>query len=187
MSGGAVSGNTSSSSSSSSYGGGVYVYSGTFSMSGGAVSGNTGYYGGGVYVYGGTFSMSGGAVSGNTLSGTGSYAKEVLVGNGTFKISGEARPERVFLYDNTRYITMAGPLSGPVIPIDLGVTSGAPILNWEGKQILQLDSSYTAGDLASLKEQFSLGNTKLTESPYTETAITGYEISDAGYFAAVTP
>jgi hypothetical protein len=190
MSGGAVSGNSSSYS-----GGGVYVFGGgTFSMSGGAVSGNSSSFspsysfgGGGVYVgSSGTFSMSGGAVRDNSLSNTNGYGRELLV-YGTFKISGEARPERVFLFRNTRYITIAGPLSGPVIPIDLGVTSGAPITSWEGKPILMLDTAYTAGNLASLKVQFSLGNTKMTASPWTEADITGYEISDAGYFAAVTP
>jgi hypothetical protein len=150
-------------------------------MSGGAVSGNTASYsGGGVYVYDGTFSMSGGSVSGNILSSANSLGREVLIYDGTFNISGSARLERVFLYDNTRYITIAGPLSGPVIPIDLGVTSDAPILNWEGTQILRLDSSYTTGNLASLKGQFSLGNTKLRDSPYTETAIMGYTINEGG-------
>jgi hypothetical protein len=47
-----------------------------------------------------------------------------------------------------------------------------------------LDTSYSAGDLASLKEQFTLGNTKITASPYTEEAITGYQINDNGEFVA---
>jgi len=61
----------------SSPGGGVYVASGTFTMSGGEISGNTAsasssssFYlgGGGVYVANGTFTMSGGEISGNTAS-----------------------------------------------------------------------------------------------------------------------
>jgi hypothetical protein len=186
MSGGAVSGN------SSSYGGGgVYLYNGgTFTMSGGAVSGNSSYSssyyssGGGVYVYGGTFTMSGGAVNSNTLSGTNSYGREVLVSGGTFKISGDAWPERVFLNGNARFITISGVLSGPVTPIDLGVTSTAPLANYVDQSILRLDTSYSSGDMANLKTYFSLGNSKLTESPYTEEAITGYEISDNGIFVA---
>jgi hypothetical protein len=59
-----------------SAGGGVYVYNGTFIMSGGTISGNTVSdenndhgYGGGVYVASGTFTMSGGTISGNTAIG----------------------------------------------------------------------------------------------------------------------
>jgi hypothetical protein len=180
MSGGAVSDNT------ASYGGGVSV-SRNFSMSGGAVSGNTSSYGGGgggVCVGGGTFAMSGGAVSGNTLSGTNSYGREVLVRDGTFKMSGEARPERVFLYTNTRSITISGPLSGPVTPIDLGITSSAPLTGYVNKPILKLDTTYSAGNLAELKAFFVLGNSKYTASPWTETAISGYKISDGGLFVA---
>jgi hypothetical protein len=177
MSDGVVSGNTSSSS-----GGGVYVSGGngssTFNMSGGAVSGNTSSSnGGGVYVSNGaTFTMSGGAVQANILSGTGSYAKELLVG-GTFKMSEEAQPERIFLNDN-RFVTISGPLSGSSTPIDLGGSSSG----YENKPILTLDSSYSSGDLASLKEYFTLGTFKLMYSPYTETDITGYKISDNGFF-----
>ena len=59
------SGNTASSTYSG--GGGVYVYGGTFTMSGGTISGNTGGNGGGgVYVSSGTFTMNGGEISGNT-------------------------------------------------------------------------------------------------------------------------
>jgi hypothetical protein len=177
---GAVSGNSAPS------GGGVYVNSGTFTMSGGAVSGNSAStYGGGVYVRGGTFTMSGGAVNSNTLSGTGSYGREVLVSStGAFKMSGDARPERVFLNGVSRYIAISGLLNGPVTPIDLGVTSAAPLTTYGSAPILRLDSTYLSGDMASLKNYFSLGNSQLTESPYTEEAITGYKISDTGLFAA---
>jgi hypothetical protein len=179
MSGGAVSGNTSS----TGGGGGVYVSSsGTFSMSGGAVSGNTSSFGGGVYAYS-AFNMSGGVVSGNILSNTNSYGKEVLVRSGTFRISGDARPERVFLDDNTRFITIGGPLSGGLVPIDLGITDSAPTA-WETAPVLKLDPSYIEGDLASLKTHFTLGNSKRTDSSSIETAIpaTDYEINDEGLF-----
>jgi hypothetical protein len=201
MNDGAVSGNTAVSAASGadmagSGGGGVLVNGGgTFTMNGGAVSGNTAAatttgtglvlsIGGGVDADGGTFAMSGGTVSGNILSdATLSYAREVVNG-GTFNISGDARPERVFLYTNTQFITISGPLSGgPVpIPIDLGITSTAPLTDWEGKQILQLDGSYS-GNLAILKERFILGNSKMTTtSPYTEEPIEGYKIDDGGFF-----
>jgi hypothetical protein len=183
MNGGAVSGN-----SASSRGGGVDVFGGgaTFTMNGGAVSGNSASYGGGVWVAGSgaTFTMSGGEVSGNILSGTNSYGREVLLTSGTFKISGDARPERVFLYGNSQFITISGPLSGGTVPIDLGITGGASLASWAGQQILQLDGSYGLGDLASLKDHFTLGNSQLTQSPYTEAAITGYKIDDGGYVAA---
>jgi uncharacterized repeat protein (TIGR02543 family) len=71
-----ISGNTSSSG-----GGGVYVYYGTFTMSGGEISGNTSSSGGGVYVYYSTFTMSGGEISSNTSS---SYGGGVYISNGTF-------------------------------------------------------------------------------------------------------
>jgi hypothetical protein len=161
-------------------------------MTGGAISGNTissasTYSGGsGVYVYNsGIFNMSGGVVSGNTLSGTSGYGREVLLYRGTFRMSGDARPERVFLYDNAQFITIGGPLSGGSVPIDLGITSSAPLTDWETAPVLKLDTSYSEGDLASLKGHFTLGNSKRTDSsPYTEAAIpaTDYEISDAGLF-----
>jgi hypothetical protein len=172
MSGGAVSGNSSSS------GGGVYS-GGTFTMNDGAVSGNSSTSGGGVYVASsGTFTMSGGAVSGNLLSGANSYAREVFL-NGTFKISGSARPERIFLANNARTITIAGSLSGEPIAVDLDITGGA-LADWVVKPILRLDSSYSQGNMASLKDHFTLENATLTTSPYTETPITGYRISDTG-------
>jgi hypothetical protein len=178
MSGGAVRDN-----SSSSVGGGVVsVSKGTFSLSGGTGISYTASSGVGLYVLG-TFTMSGGTVSGNILSGTASYGKEVAV-YGTFKFSGDARPERVFLYDTSRFITIIGPLNGGTVPIDLGVTSMEPLTDWAGKQILQLDGSYSSGNLASLKDYFTLGNSNLLYPPYTEVAITGYTIDDGGYFAA---
>jgi hypothetical protein len=36
--------------------------------------------------------------------------------------------------------------------------------------------------MAALKTYFSLGNSKMTQSPWTETPITGYVISDEGKF-----
>jgi hypothetical protein len=192
MSGGAVSGNSSSSSAAaSSSGGGVYNNGGTFTMSGGTVSGNSASAasssysssGGGVYVSSGTFTMSGGAVNSNTLSGANSYGREVYAG-GTFKMSGDARPERVFLFNNAQFITISGPLSGPVTPIDLGVRASAPLANYVNQPILKLDASYPSGDMANLKNYFSLGNSKQTDSPDPEEPITGYKISDTGLFVA---
>jgi hypothetical protein len=188
MNGGTISGNTTTG---GGGGGGVYVsdHYGVFTMNGGNIIGNTvtittssGGGGGGVYVNDGTFTMNGGAVNGNTLSGTNTYGKEVLVRGGSFRISGDAWPERVFLYNNTRSITISGPLSNGLVPIDLGITSSAPLANWENAPVL---SYYGEGDLASLKTHFTLGNSKMTASPWgAETAIsaTDYEINDEGLF-----
>jgi hypothetical protein len=176
MNGGMVSGNTASN------GGGVFVdyHSGTFAMSGGTVSDNTDGAGAGVSV-GGTFTMSGGAVRDNILSGNG-YGKEVVVMAGTFKMFGDSRPERVFLR-NSQFITIGGLLGSWTIPLDLEIyTVYSPLTEWVNKPILQLDVSYGSGNLANLKDRFSLGNSKFRGPPYTETAITGYRISDDGRF-----
>jgi hypothetical protein len=87
-------------------------------------------------------------------------------------------------------ITIAGPLSGPVTPIDLGVTNAAPLTGYIDKPILKLDdTSYSGGDMAALKTRFTLGNSKMTVSPLPEEAIPtgsgGYTISDEGKFEAV--
>jgi hypothetical protein len=169
------------------YGGGVYVAgNGTFSMSDGDVRDNTtGYFGGGVHIdSNGTFAMSGGAVSGNLLSSADGYGREVMSGGGTFNISGDARPERVFLSSNIYFITISGPLTGGPALIDLGITSSAPLTGWLNKPIIKLDPSYSTGNLTTLKTHFVLGNSKRTDSPYTETPITGYTISNTGLFVA---
>jgi hypothetical protein len=123
--------------------------------------------------------MSGGAVSGNILSGANSFGREVFPVGGTFIISGGARPERVFLMMG-QVIFISGPLSSGTV-IDLEVTSGAPLTSWVNQQILQLYPSYSSGNLASLKNYFTLGNAKQTDSPYTETAIpANYTIGNDG-------
>jgi len=91
--GSAVTDNTSS----SRAGGGVYLYGGTFTMSGGEISGNTvspsasSSFGGGVCVNGGTFTMICGKISGNTAYSSNSYASNgggVFVEGGIFTMSG---------------------------------------------------------------------------------------------------
>jgi len=66
-------------------GGGVYVYFGTFEMTGGTISGNTASDGGGVCVYSGTFTMSNGTISGNTASNGGGVCSRssFTMNNGT--------------------------------------------------------------------------------------------------------
>jgi hypothetical protein len=193
MNGGAVSGNSGGYGGS---GGGVFVAygTGTFTMNGGAVSGNSGGYGGsggGVCVDGGTFTMNGGTVSGNSLSDTGtgsSYGREVLLSDtGIFKMSGDARPERVFL-NSDKPIIISGALNGGTVSIDLGITSNNPLTGLLNKPVLGLDSSYPSGNLASLKEHFTLGNAKMTVSPYTETPISAnYVIGNDGRLGPLSP
>jgi hypothetical protein len=60
MNGGEISGNTTI-----GYGGGVFVEAnGIFTMNNGKISGNTASIGGGIYVYEGTFTKSGGTITG---------------------------------------------------------------------------------------------------------------------------
>ena len=102
-------------------GGGVCVYHGTFTMSGGTISGNTASYaGGGVYVdYGCAFTMTGGAISGNAAADKGGG---VYVGGGTFKVSGVS-----VVSDNTNSVGTANNVhlaSSRKIAVD-GLSAGA--------------------------------------------------------------
>lgn len=93
MYGGSITGNRASIA-----GGGVYVKSGTFEMSGGTIGGtgtgdaNQAQYGGGVYVSDGTFTMSGGTITGNKVSYSYGDGGGVFVNyNGTFNMSDDSR------------------------------------------------------------------------------------------------
>ncbi|MDE5613032.1 MAG: leucine-rich repeat protein, partial [Treponemataceae bacterium] len=91
-------------------GGGVYLYIGTFTMTGGTISGCEAENGGGVYTYlSTTFTMSGGTISSNKAT----YKKGGGVYNqGTFNMSGAAKVESdndVYLYVN-KTICIAGSL-----------------------------------------------------------------------------
>jgi hypothetical protein len=70
------------------------------------------------------------------------------------------------------------------MPIDLGIDSYTSLTSYIDRPILNLDSSYSAGDLSTLKNHFILGNSKRTDSSDIETPITGYKISDTGLFVA---
>jgi hypothetical protein len=201
MSSGVITGNTvRTATNGSQYGAGVYVAGGgTFTMSGGEIWDNTASDddpslpvagGGGVYVNGGgIFTMSGGTIRDNHISGPSKFGKEVVVtATGTFIISGNARPERVFLYfnSNSHYppITIVGPLSGGIVTIDLAINDDPGLGGLEDKKVLRLDDSYR-GDLAALKTYFSLGNgVKVTSHSdlydYVKISITGYTIDNNG-------
>ncbi len=87
MTGGTISENEAISNSIYGSGGGVYVYSGKFSMVGGTIGGNTANgHGGGVFNRG-TFTMEGGTITGNTAV-TQSGGGVVVNGNATFEMTG---------------------------------------------------------------------------------------------------
>ena len=104
------------------YGGGVYVYGGTFNMSGGSIAKNETVYaggvgeGGGVYVHSGTFNMSGGSITGGDTDKT--VFKQgggVYVYGGAFNMSGgtisgnKARREGGGVYvDDSGTFTISG-------------------------------------------------------------------------------
>lgn len=69
-------------------GGGLYIFGGdssSFGLTNGTISGNSAKYGGGVYLETGAFTMSGGTISGNTSTGAGSA---IYVRNGKFTMDG---------------------------------------------------------------------------------------------------
>jgi hypothetical protein len=86
-------------------------------------------------------------------------------------------------------ISIGGDLNGGMTMIDLVINDGFPLSDWVNKPVLQLDSSYSAGNLAALTAYFRLGNAELTSSPYTVTAIPtesgGYTIDGGGKVQAV--
>lgn len=86
MSAGEISENTTDSSSESGYGGGVYVASGAFSISGGKIIRNSADIGGGVYMLGGTSSMENSEINENKTFETSlmSQGGGVFVANGAF-------------------------------------------------------------------------------------------------------
>ena len=164
---GTIGGTASAEANTAQYGGGVYVYTGNFTMEGGTVSGNTATNnGGGVYVSRGTFTMKSGAISGNTTTnnGGGVYVYDsnftmeggeitdnMASANGggvyaysTFKISGSASiPARedgmndVYLA-NGKTITVAGALTA-----ESPVATITPSDYTAGRQVLSAGGSIT--------------------------------------------
>ncbi len=125
-------------------GGGVYLASGTFHMSGGEISGNETistatygseiiYGGGGVAVYSnGTFTMSGGTISGNTATNATSYYSlnangggVLVIWDGTFTISGgsitgnEAKQAGGGVYLARGTVTLAAADGNDAAPIEI--------------------------------------------------------------------
>jgi hypothetical protein len=150
------------------HGGGVYVDSGTFTMSGGVISGNTVgansispnatsgyYYGGGVYVDGGTFTMTGGEIKENiSIGGGGVYVK-----NGSFimdggKISGNRERGNggggVSINNllQATFIMNGGEISGNTAVYRGGGVNGRGIFTMNGGKISQ--NSITSTDTYTL-------------------------------------
>jgi hypothetical protein len=123
---------------SGSYGGGVYVESGMFTMSGGTISNNTATStdygeGGGVYVgEGGEFIMSGGTISYNTA--THSNGGSVHVESSTFTMSGGT------VSNNTGGGVC---VRGSEFTMSYGTISGNTASNYSGGGVLILTSEVT--------------------------------------------
>ena len=105
---------------SASTGGGVYLTSGEFIMTGGNITGNnasdTSNGGGGVHIASGTFTMSGGNITGNNApAGTGVY-----LADGTFTISDNANVTA----DNDVYLT-----DGKNITLAAAMNTGKGVFN----------------------------------------------------------
>jgi len=112
MFGGAISNNTYK----NSYGGGggVYIYTGTFTMEGGTISGNTASKGGGVYNYHGTFIMKGGKILQNNATDNGGGVYNY---NNNFTISGGTISDNTSqncgggVYNNKNFTISGGTIS----------------------------------------------------------------------------
>jgi hypothetical protein len=105
LQGGTISGNAASNMSRySNGGGGVYVaHNGTsFAMTGGVISGNTAKFGGGVYVWQGTFTKTGGTIYGDAdhIPGNGNATDNTATDPTNPDINGHAA-----LYDNSSFIS----------------------------------------------------------------------------------
>jgi hypothetical protein len=158
-------------------GGGVYVESGgNYIMIGGSITGNkTAGYGGGVYIAnGGGMTISGGLITGNIFSKNTNPLDGVYVGgsSSSLTMSGEARIDRIWLYDNSAAVTIVGDFSGSdtVATLDLKSTSN-------GRQVLKAAAGYS--NLATVVTRFSLGGTR-SGNTSVPSPITSYTIGSDG-------
>jgi hypothetical protein len=122
----------------SSHGGGVYIFSGIFNMSGGEISGNsTTGSGGGVYINSSTsiFTMSGGKISGNSTTGNGGG---VYNGSGgTFTMTG-------------------GSISGNSASFGGGVSNYRGVFTMSGGEIFGNYASSSGGGLCNDSGAFTM-------------------------------
>jgi hypothetical protein len=148
----------------SNYGGGVYVGSGTFTMSGGTISGNSSSYSGGVYVGGnGTFAMSSNARIDPSNEVCLGYTKNYLNGSSSYTTSYAA-------------ITIAGNFGGSDTIAVINLRGAAS--DWLWKSVLLKDDGYTGTIPVS---RFSPGN--FVNTSYLvpiKTLITSYVINGEG-------
>jgi hypothetical protein len=138
-------------------GGGVLVFEGMFTMSGGMMAGNTGsgsfQSGGGVCVWGGTFNMSSGTIAGNEVIG---YGGGVCVLDGTFNMSGGT------IEENIAYAS--GGKGGGGVYVD-GMTYSNGKFNMSGGMI-QKNTGYVVGGVGlSAGSTFTMsGNSTIAEN-----------------------
>ena len=175
VTGGYITGGTGIKNGDSSYGGGVYVGSGTFNMSGGTISGNIVYgynspsfSGGGVYVGSGTFTMSGGTISGNKASGDYSRGGGVYVkGGGTFNMSGGTISSNTAGYlgggvyvDGSAEFTM----SGGTISGNTADYGGGGVFVWDGPTFTMSSGTISDNKADSGGGVFFYGSAEFTMS-----------------------
>jgi hypothetical protein len=130
MKDGEISDNTTTNTNAKSSGGGVYVASGTFEMSGGEISYNTtasSNGGGGVYMASGTFTMSGGKIINNTASYTTSTYITNSRGGGVYVVSGTFTMSDGEIINNTTNSTNGG--GGVSVASGTFTMSGGKIIN----------------------------------------------------------
>ncbi|MCZ9318888.1 MAG: PGF-pre-PGF domain-containing protein, partial [Methanocorpusculum sp.] len=133
----------------------VYVYGGTFTMSGGTISDNAAVNnGGGVYMSGGTLTLSGGTISDNTATKNGGG---VYVGGGTFIMNGSAAvtaDNDVYLVSGKK-ITVNGAMSGG------GAQNITHAVTTAGTIVVSVD--YSGGTAKSVKQYFKLNSLLASE------------------------
>ena len=144
MSDGRISGNTAYNNAPFS-GGGVYIFGGSFVMSGGVISDNavTNYSGssGGVFIYVGSFVMSGGVISDNSGSG-------VYINVGSFVMSGGVISDNYgggVILAASPFVMSGGVISGNTVGGGVRFHGSSCSFNMLGGEILDNTAVYGAG------------------------------------------
>jgi hypothetical protein len=190
MNGGTISGNTASS------GGGVCVYSGTFTMNSGTISGNTATSsGGGVYNSNGTFTMNSGFITGNTAtsqgggvnnsSGTFTMTGGYIIGN---TVNGSSGPGGG-VYNNYRFTMSGGKISennatngGGVYNVNYSGNSTSYYFTMNGGEISRNTAASSGGGVYNYYGIFNMGGGKITGN----TAANGGGVYNTNYTSGST-
>ncbi|MDR0221786.1 MAG: S8 family serine peptidase, partial [Lachnospiraceae bacterium] len=156
-----------------SYFGGVYNYSGTFTMTGGVISGNIASYLGGGVVCGsyGSFTMTGGEISGNNAAGhSNGGGVYVASGSGTLALGGSAKIKNNTGYNlhlsDGCYVTLGTGANAPAEGMEIWVQTGAPSGVIASSGAVPGQEAYFQADEASMIVAYSYG--QLIIQPYTD-------------------